>query len=144
MAEKVIGAQIDAFVLATEKRMVACVRQSVQNTADIAQWPRAKGGRMPVDTGFLRASGQMSLNGLPSGPVRGEKTEPNSYKTPDQTSIVALSQFELGNSIFFGWSANYARKQNLRTGFFDMAVKDWPNIVARVCAEIRRRSPGGR
>lgn len=143
MAEKIIGAQVDAFALATEKRMVALVRQSTQNTADIAQHPVAKGGRMRVDTGFLRASGQMSLNGLPTGPVRGEKTEKNSYETPVHTTITALSKFELGNSVFFGWTANYARRRNLYDGFLDMAVKDWPNIVARVASEIRRRSPNG-
>lgn len=134
---KNFSAQIDDFVLKTEKRMLALVRQSTQEVIDVAQTPVAKGGRMRVDTGFLRASGQISLNGMPSGPVRGDPDQ--SYDFDDGVTVLQLAKVELGNSIFFGWTANYAKYREAYDGFLSTAVQQWPDIVKRVAAEIKRR-----
>lgn len=137
---KKFSAQVDAFAVATEKRVNALIRQSTQELIEQAQFPKAKGGRMRVDTGFLRASGQISLTGMPSGPVRGEKKEPDSYEYNDPVALV-LTKVKIGSTIFFGWTANYARARNNIDGFLDVAIQNWQAIVNSVAARIKERSP---
>lgn len=132
-------AQVDAIVAKTEKRMTALARESIQRTIDDAQTPVGKGGRMRVDTGFLRASGQPSYNGMPSGPSRGDKTEPNSYTADDGAVTVALAKLELGAIFYFGWTANYAKYREAFDGFLGVAVQKWPDTVAKVTEEIKAR-----
>lgn len=137
-------AQTDAIIEKTKKRMLALQRESIQRTIDIAQLPVAKGGKMRVDTGFLRASGQGSLNGMPSGPTRGEMKEPGSYPSAeeyrnDNSVVLALANMQFGSSFYFGWTANYARYREAFDGFLEAAVQQWPQTVAAVTAEIKAR-----
>ena len=136
---KKFSAQVDDIVLKTEKRLTALARQSTQELVDQAQKPVAKGGKMRVDTGFLRASGQMSLNGMPTGPVRPEAEEPGEYNWEQTTVITTLAKLKLGGSAFFGWTANYAKYRETYDGFLDAAVQNWPAIVAKVTRQIRAR-----
>lgn len=138
MAEKSFTAQVDAIVAKTEKRMLALMRESIQRTVDDAQTPVGKGGRMRVDTGFLRASGQGSLNGMPSGPVRGEKGVTYDTGAAD-TVVLELGKMEFGSIFFFGWTANYAKYRETFDGFLGVAVQKWPQTVAAVAAEIKGR-----
>jgi hypothetical protein len=129
--------QIDAIIAASEKRMIALMRQSLQDVINDAQKPVAKGGRMRVDTGFLRASGQPSLNGIPSGPVRGERNESYSFDTNSLT--LTLAKLEIGQTFFFGWTAAYARYREAYDGFLEIALQKWSTIVERNTEEIRQR-----
>lgn len=119
--------------------MEAVVRQSVQEVVDIAQKPVAKGGKMRVDTGFLRASGQMSLSGMPTGPTRpADDATPGQYQ-PDETSVVlTLGKYELGDTIYFGWTANYAKYREVYDGFLISAVQNWPAIVAKNVKAVQK------
>ncbi len=84
---------------------------------------------MRVDTGFLRASGQASLTGLPSGP--SDKSEaPGQF---DYTFV--LAQARLGGTIWFGWTANYAIYREFQDGFMRSAAQNWQDIVAQVARE---------
>ena len=58
------GAQIDAWVRKTEKRTLAVFRESTKRLLSQCQ-ARGTGTGIPVDTGFARASLQVSLTGLP-------------------------------------------------------------------------------
>lgn len=141
MAKK-FSAQVDAIILKTDKRMIAMVRESTARTIEIAQRPVAKGGKMRVDTGFLRVSGQLSFTGMPTGPVRGDPRPPDTegptYPDPEAVEL-KLAGYKLGFTIFFGWTANYARARNAYDGFLDDAVAQWPKTVADVVEEIKRR-----
>lgn len=129
--------QVDAIVKATDKRMTALVRESVQDVIEIAQTPTGKGGKMRVDTGFLRASGQSSLTGMPTGPARGD---PNgSYAFNERTVQLSLAKFKLGATFFFGWTAAYAKYREAYDGFLESAVMRWPSIVAANCEKIKKR-----
>ena len=94
---------------------------------------------MRVDTGFLRASGQASLNGMPSGPSRGERKEPNSYSYNSNDIQVRLGEMQLGSVFYFGWTAAYARYRELYDGFLEGAVQHWQSIVAFNTDTIRQR-----
>lgn len=139
-----------AFVQATIKRMNALVLQSTQELVDIVQTPVAKGGKMRVDTGFLRASGQISLTGMPTGPSIGRKRGPDDkegsilYPSTPDAAVAQLANWKMGMPIFFGWTANYAKYREAYDGFLISGIQQWQSIVNRVGAEIMRRSPASR
>jgi hypothetical protein len=128
------GAEVDEIVQRTEKRMLALMRERTVNDAQI---PVAKGGKMRVDTGFLRASGQGSLNGMPTGPSRGD---PNgTYPYDPQPMIAVLGSMQLGAVFHFGWTANYAKYREAYDGFLESALQKWPQTVEAVTTEIKGR-----
>lgn len=144
-----LKADIEDIVAATDKRMLALMRQSLQDVINEAQLPVAKGGRMRVDTGFLRASGQASLSGMPTGPVRGDPNAlPGSYPSADNysdTASIALvlgehaEGLKIGSIFYFGWTANYAKYREVYDGFLEGALQHWARVVAFNTETIRER-----
>ncbi len=149
MAEKYYGRQrsygsltadIEDFVKTSEERMLTIMRQSIRDVHDNAQQSAKKGGRMRVDTGFLRASGKGSLSGMPTGPGRGESKVPNSYPYDEGAGVIAaLSKMKFGDTFYFGWTANYARYRELYDGFLEGALQHWARIVAINTDTLRQR-----
>lgn len=123
-------AQIKAFADRAKEKMEAVVKQSAQEVFSIAQTPKAQGGRMPVDTGFLRNSLIASLNGSTVGGGA------DAY-------VLAVAGAELGDTIFAGWTANYARFMEYGTSkttanfFMLSAAQQWGAIVERNAALVR-------
>lgn len=123
-------AQVSAWVAKSQRRIEAVFKQSAQEVFSTAQKPVAQGGNMPVDTGFLRNSLISGLNGSTS------LTGPDSY-------TLAIAQAKLGDSVFGGWTANYARpveygargRQGRR--FAGQAAAQWQAIVKRNAAKLR-------
>lgn len=135
-----LKADVDEIILKSKKRMNAVMRESLQRTIDIAQTPTAKGGRMRVDTGFLRASGQSSLNGLPTGPTMKPKDAVANQFSPDAENVtVTLSQMKFGSTFFFGWTANYAKYREAYDAFLYGAIERWQHTVNDVVEEVRKR-----
>lgn len=111
------------------------VPEATQDLINEAQRTKAKGGKMPLDTGFLRASGRLSLTGVPTGPTRPPKGEQaGSYRSPDS---VTIGGFTLGGSIFFGWTAIYARRMELYNGFYSTNVRNWQKFVDGAVRKLR-------
>lgn len=136
---KTFSAQIDDIVKLTDAKITAVIRQSVQEVVDIAQKPVGKGGKMRVDTGFLRASGQMSLNGMPTGPTRpAGDAKPGQYNFNSATVLLNLGNFKIGQTIHFGWTANYAVYREVYDGFLASAVQQWPAIVAKNVNKVNK------
>jgi hypothetical protein len=71
------------------------VIQSIDDVSRIAQTPKAKGGRMPVDKSFLRNSYRAGLNGS------------TGLKGPD-VYVAALAGMEMGDTFTARWTADYA------------------------------------
>lgn len=123
-------AQIKAFADRTQEKIEAVVKQSAQEVFTIAQTPKAQGGRMPVDTGFLRNSLIASLNGSTVGGGA------DAY-------VLAVAGAELGDTIFAGWTASYARFMEYGTSktpanfFMLSAAQQWGAIVERNAALVR-------
>ena len=136
------SATVEGFVTETEKRMTALAKQSTTNLINEVQTPTAKGGKMRVDTGFLRASGQMSLTGVPSGPVRGDPDK--KYSWDSANAIADFANFALGQTIYFGWTANYAKYREAYDGFLISGIQNWQLIVNKVVAQIVARSPANK
>lgn len=120
-------ATVAAHVARYKATLERVFKASAQDVIELAQRPVAQGGRMPVDTGFLRNSLVSGLNG--STALSGA----NSY-------VVTIAGADLGDSIFAGWTANYARHVEYgargRAGRFFMrgAAQQWQQIVDRNAA----------
>lgn len=139
MTQKSFTASVKAFTGKTKQQMRDVARESIQDVVDDAQLPKAKGGRMPVDTSFLRNSLASGLNG--------------SFGAPSAESyVVTLSDFELGDVARFAWTAPYARRMELgfsgtdslgrtynQSGnhFVGAAAAKWPQFVAANAAKVK-------
>lgn len=117
-------ASLDQWALKSANRMEAVAKQAIQDMTDDIQRPRAKGGRMPVDTGFLRNSAGAALNSSPD--------------TGNLSSLEgALIRMQIGDTYTFGWGANYARFMNNKYGFLDLPVQDWGKYVYRAIQKVK-------
>ncbi|CAL8972861.1 hypothetical protein RHODGE_RHODGE_01025 [Rhodoplanes serenus] len=141
------AAEVSAWVRETEARMTAVFRQSAQEVIEEMQTPVGEGGRMPVDTGFLRSSLQVSLN---ADPVPATRENPGGiHGAPDAASLV-IGGAELGDRIVASYSANYARHVEYGArgrpprGFVRGAAQQWQSIVRRVAQRLKDRVAAGR
>lgn len=139
-----VSSVVDEWVQESKVRLRYVVRESVQAVFIRASKAMANGGRMRVDTGFLRASGSISLIGMPSGPGRGERKEPNSYPFDQELATASLKGFELGHSIYVGWTANYAKYREAYDAFLHTQLQNWQSIVDEMIAKARKRSDAAR
>lgn len=127
--------------------MKAVWRGSIDMLADEMTTTRANGGRLPHRTGNLMRSLLASTAGMPRQGEAGEK-----YAGGDVGLVTA--GLELGDSVWLGFQANYARRMNYgfvgqdklgRTynqtgaGFIEAAVAAWPTIVELVAEDIQRQ-----
>lgn len=129
--------QIDTIVIKTEARMLAVMRQSIANVVEDAQTPVAKGGRMRVKTGFLRASGLASLNAAPSGPRVGDKKK--TYAWEGESVNTVLAKMKIGDAFYFGWTAGYAKYREVFDGFLESAIQKWQNHVDTAVQYFRNK-----
>jgi hypothetical protein len=135
---KKFSAQVDDFVRQSDERMDAVFKASVQDVFNQASLARAKGGRMRVDTGFLRASGSMSLTGMPSGPsLKPKDAKKDQYGF--NANLSGLAEARIGATVFVGWTANYAKFRELKDGFLETALQNWQQIVDKNVARLRAR-----
>ena len=124
------SADLQRFSKRVQERALDVARESIQDVIDDAQTPKAKGGRMPVDTGFLRNSLASGLNG--------------SFGPPDENSYtLTIGQLDLGDVARFAWTAEYAIFQELGTSafagnhFVGVAAAKWPQFVEANARRIR-------
>ena len=125
-------ATLDQWTKKTEKRIDAVLKDATQSVVAVAQQTKAKGGRMPVDTGNLRNSLQSSV----AGGAMGEGA--SSY-------ILVAGNMKGGDLATFTWTAEYAAAVNNgnrgRPGahFVEGAVDQWPAIVRTSIAKAKAR-----
>ena len=134
-------AQLDQWTKKTEKRIDAVLKDATQSVVAVAQQTKAKGGRMPVDTGNLRNSLQSSV----AGGAMGEGA--SSY-------ILVAAGMKGGDLATFTWTAEYARRVNngftgadslgrnysqVGAHFVEGAVDQWPAIVRASIAKAKAR-----
>lgn len=130
---------IEQWVVATEDRLMRVVRGSLDDVMKATQLPRAKGGNMPVITGFLRASGRASKGGWPSGPnIRPSDAKPNQFQWDAEGATAVVISLQYGETFFFGWTAVYAGMQELYNGFLEAAMQNWQKIVNTNIEQLRR------
>jgi len=126
---KSFSAQVGDFIAKSERLSMAVVQTAAQAVIKEAQKTRARGGNMPVDTGFLRNSGGAAIN---SESVR------KGYQV--EAVVATLLRAKPGDFIFFGWVALYAPYMENKYAFAGMAAQKWQQQVDRAARELKRRA----
>ena len=125
-------ATLDQWTKKTERRIDAVLKDATQTVISVAQTPKSKGGRLPVDTGNLRNSLQSSIAGGASGEGK-------------ESYIMVAGNMKGGDVATFTWTAEYAAAVNNgnrgRPGahFVEGAVDQWPAVVRASIAKAKAR-----
>lgn len=119
---------VPEWVAKSENLLTAVIQESTQTLAREANRSRFKGGKMPIDTGFLTNSMSARIGSLPTG----QSMRPDGYSALDwdgaQVNAV-INSMDAGDVIFIGWTAEYARYMENRFGFMRSASQRWPEFV---------------
>ena len=139
------AADIERWAEATEAKLRAVFRMSAQDVIEVMQEvgpsktnPASTGtGRMPVDTGFLRASLKVQLNADPP-PANVDNPNPDGrFSFNPAAATLVINQAQIGDRVTAGFVANYARAVDLGTSkfpgyhFVEYASGQWQQIVRR-------------
>jgi hypothetical protein len=125
---------IDQWVAKSQARLDAVWKTAAQDIVREVQTPRAKGGKLPVDTAFMRNSFSADVNKIPSG-------NGSSAYTAGPISIV-INMAKIGDQVVFGWAANYAIYMEVRYSFLRSAAQNWQQIVDKSAQKVRTRVGG--
>jgi len=142
MAGVTFGATVSDWAAAADRRQVAIFKESTQRMDTLMQ------ARIPVDTGFARASIRASTEAMP--PIEATAAKPKAEKDSFQYDPMAISlviaSAKPGQRIFVGWTANYVQflelghSKQAPTGFIRVSALEWPRIVATVTQELKARN----
>lgn len=143
MAKLSFSATIRDWAKKVPEAAEAVRNESAQEVVEDMQTPTSKGGRMRVDTGFLRASLMASTSAMPSM-TRDKPAEGGTYgyDAGQIEATIAGSDFE--DTLYFGYTANYAgyREYGARgqppDAFVRTAAQKWPQIVERNTNRVRK------
>ncbi|MFG1462265.1 HK97 gp10 family phage protein [Xanthobacter sp. DSM 24535] len=104
-----------------------------------------EGGNMPVDTGFLRSSLQISIDGeFPSATRENPERVTHNYN-PEPVNLL-INGAEIGQTINAGYTAKYAphveygARGRAPRRFVGLAAQRWQEIVNRVVARLNGSS----
>lgn len=134
-----IRAQIENIKRFRAAQLLAIAQQSIQDVVNDMQTPRAKGGNMPVDTGFLRNS---LVSGEAGSMAQGPTRPDEGGSDAGAGVIMAIANMSLGDYLRFSYMANYAVYQELgangRSGNYFMATsaKKFQSHVSRNAARM--------
>lgn len=147
MAQGPFSAGVSAWVAQTKERMDAVRKESAQRVVEIMQTPVAKGGRMRVDTNFLRAS-IVGMIGQGSFTPR-DKPEGVAHFTYDAGAInLVIAGAKPSDAITVCYTAIYARPREYGArgqpgdAFVRLAAQQWQRVISDVSAEAQARAKG--
>lgn len=147
MAQGSFSAQVNSWVAKSKARIEAVRKEGAQRVVEIAQTPRAVGGNMRVDTGFLRAS-LIAFTGT-AMPPQTVKPDGIANFTYDGGAIALVIAGSLPTDVLtFVWTANYARPREYGSRgqagdrFVGLAAQQWQRIIDEVGAEVVSRTGG--
>lgn len=138
-----LKSQTAAMVHRLAEDLTLAAREAAQDLIAEAQTPGPSAtnpystgpGRLPVATGYLRAS----LVAAPGGqaPLETERTGPGPFFTNGGAVVLALATWKIGERLGLYWTANYAKFVEHRTGFVRLAVQNWPQIYAAAMQRVQ-------
>lgn len=156
MAGSSFSATVTAWVRQTQLRQEAVRKESVQRLVDAMQEPVAKGGHLPVDTGFLRASLRAVIGDQMPAMLETPKKKGGSYQFNEGEITGVIANAKFSDVITLAYTAAYARRleygftgtdslgrhyNQKGRGFVRRATQRWKSIVRDVCKEARQRAP---
>lgn len=132
-----LGSQIDAWTKQSEARMMAVYKGSVQELVSRAQ------SRIPVDTGFARASIRASFAEMPKIDQNAQAVPGKTYNPDLSQVLLMINSSKSGQTIYIGWTANYVQylewghSDQAPNGFIGITALEWPEIVNREIAKAK-------
>ncbi|NHK29191.1 HK97 gp10 family phage protein [Parvularcula flava] len=135
-------AQIDEWVKETRLRAETVTKVAADKVFAGVTTPVAQGGRMRVDTGFLRSSFEVTLN-VPVDAVRYKPEDVDRFTFDPGEITLSLAGFELGDTIYGVFTANYARYREYGANgqppdaFVRTEVLQWQDYVNEAVREVR-------
>lgn len=147
MAQGSFKAQVDGWVGETKGRMGAVHRESAQRIVSIMQTPRAAGGNLRVDTGFLRAS-LVATTSLALPMQRDKPDGPASFSYDGGQVNLVIAGADIKDPITAVYTADYARPREYGARgqpgdrWVALAAQQWPRVVNEVVAEAKARAGG--
>ena len=134
-------ADINKFISESNDRIEAVFKQSAQEIIREAQTDYNKGGNTPIDTSFLINSGQAAIGNLPIGPDEPpEDFTPRDWN-PGETATT-INRWRVGETLYFGWTANYAKPMENRFKFMRKAAQNWQTVVNKNAQLLMNRTRG--
>ena len=135
--------KVSDWVRKQQRDMAVVVKTAVQDLANSASTPTAQGGRMRVDTGFLRNSIAAAVGHPPHGPSIGPRrtadglvfTDP--MGSPSSVSVVLL-RWDTKEPLYVGWTASYAKYREAYDGFMEAETSQWRRYVEAARAKVKR------
>lgn len=128
---------ISKWTARQELAMESVAKEAAQGLSEEVTKPRAKGGRMPVDTGFLRNSFAAAVNSIP----RGEAAGSDGFSKTDfdmQPIVLTINKLKAGDRLVLGFTANYARAMEFRYFFVRSAAQNWPIHIEKATKKVAR------
>lgn len=142
MAQGSFSSAVTAWVRETRERRDAVYRGSAQRIVEIMQTPRAAGGNLRIDTGFLRASLTATTgSNLPPARAKPEGVAAFPYDAVPINLVIAGA--EISEPITVVYTANYARPREYGARgqpadrWVALAAQRWPQVVEQQCAKAR-------
>ncbi|MBP2508102.1 hypothetical protein J2855_001737 [Agrobacterium tumefaciens] len=143
MAKLSFGSSIAAWAEKVEGATESVFKESVQEVVEEMQTPTSQGGRMRVDTGFLRASLLASSTAMPTINRASVPTEGQTYSASFAQIEAVIAGSSLGDTLYFGYTAAYAGYREYGANgqppdaFVRMAAQNWKQIVDRNTARAK-------
>lgn len=113
---KTFSAQVADWVARSEEKLSLVVKFAAQDLFEDVLLPVGEGGRMRVDTGFLRASARVTLDNPilqqqdnPTGSRPKEERGIPIYSIDDGAINLVINRMKPGQTLFMTFTANYAR-----------------------------------
>lgn len=135
------AAQLQDIANRGEAAMLACFKNSIQELVENnMQVPTARGGRMRVDTGFLRNSGVANIGSMPTGEaIRSAGAKPGQYVWSSEQLVTVLAKLKMGDVFYFGWTAAYAEVREIYDAYMETSLMRWQQIVSTNADKIRKK-----
>lgn len=144
MAQGSFAAKVKAFRDNIPERMKAVRDIAAQATIEEMQTPVAKGGNMPVDTGFLRASLRVATTPMPAT----MESPGGAFRFDEGQVSLALLGAPIDAVVFATYGAHYARfaeygaRGRAGRGFVRLAAQNWQRNVDEAVRQVRAKTGG--
>lgn len=131
------SAKIEGWARKTEQRTVDVFREAARATDEEVARPKEEGGNLPVLSGNLRRSRAASTIGPPATLWRQKE-----FTGTDAGVLSVIQGAAIGQTIWIGFQAPYAKKAEENHGFVRLTAQRWPQIVEEAVRAVKSRDGG--
>lgn len=145
MAKLSFSATVAAFAEKIPGAIEAVFKESVQDVVEEMQLPVSHGGRMRVDTNFLRASLLASTASMPPINPNARPVEGQAYAFDFGQIEAVIAGADVTDTLYFGYTASYAGFREFGANgqapdaFVRSAAQHWGTIVEGKAKELKAR-----